>query len=296
MTQQRVFESQFGELPDVESLFAARLDPAVLKDTLDWVRGDDERYDAFLNSFREYGVGLLGTTLAREVGHSGESLQTFQINFYTPEVQAPYDEFGNPASHGHSRPVETNLFATNPDALEVARYRMVDPSFHDLRGVNAREVRVHGNQVVDLMNGKKPEYHEVDLGTGLVVVESVATLPNGSTLKAQSHEVHSVGYNGSGVAFSGHVKRGEEDPALSSEQGLHFKGLDEAQAEQASTFRGEVGEEVAERDGVRLAPLTLALGHVELEGQNSAAKTGLEADSDYLHGLTNQAVAILEAA
>lgn len=239
---------------------AAAPNPQVLYDYLHAVAVDDERFAEIAESMQWYSPGFSSVLVAREANDDGTTNRSLQLNFYHPDYP------GNEEPHGHSRNALAAWYAPPGTHQVISRYVILDEGAPVVDGTDVEEYAVAANCIIDLKDGRRPHYEPIDLGTRLLLKQSVTNVaPLGSQV-FNSTEVHHVGFEGSGVAVSAHFKGPEEPAVLSGTAGLiHYKRLNPAEAEKVVAARQDLAGQTssASSGDTRLGPATMMYAPVE---------------------------------
>lgn len=245
---------------------AGEPNPSVLHDYLTWLTEDNDRFKSAASSMQWFPPGFNSFLVARQTLPDGSTARSIQLNFYHQDYP------GNEEPHGHSRNAKATWYAHPGMRQVISRYAVLDADAPEIEGVDVDEYAAAGNCIVDLKDGRRPLYHPVDLGSRLLVRNSVTDVATLGSQLFNSTEVHHVGFEGRGVAISAHFKGPEEVPTLSESKGLvHYKGLSPEEAEKVLAVRGSLARTASGvSSDTRLGPITMMYG---------SADTGISVES-----------------
>lgn len=239
--------------------------PELLRDYLLWLQNNPDSLRSAVEAMQWLPVGFNALAIARRVNPTtGIVDETLQLNLYHQDYR------GNDHPHGHSRNART-IWYSQPDARQrITRHFPLPNGTARIDSLPVAERQVIANSIIDKKDGRRPDYNPIQLGTRLVLEQSVTLAAPLGSQDFGSLEVHNIGFVGEGVAISVHYKGLEEATELSDVVGLtSYKGLTPIQAEEVQAARSETAERLPASgiDGPRQGPVTMVYPPLDFDLQ-----------------------------
>lgn len=229
--------------------------PELLRNYLQWLLDIPENLQSAAESMQWLPVGFNALAVAHRVNPAtGVIDETLQLNFYHQDYR------GNDHPHGHSRTARA-IWYSEPNARQhITRHLPLPNGAAKINDLQVVERQVVANSIIDKRDGRRPDYNPIQLGTRLVLEQSVTLAAPLGSQDFGSLEVHNIGFEGEGVAISVHYKGPEEPAELSDFEGLtSYKGLAPIQAEELQAARALAAKQLLANgiDGPRQGPVTM---------------------------------------
>ena len=235
------------EFPEIWEL-AKGPNPELMAEFMEWLTADDERFQSAITSMQWIPVGINILTVATKTT-DGTVTDSLQLNFYNPDIK------GNDGAHAHAKDARTIWYAQPGTRQVITREQPLPINAPKLDDVLVEERVAVGNCLVDYGDGQRPGYRPVVLGRRLIMQQSVSSVAPLGWQDFKSTEVHSIGFEGKGVAISAHYKGAVEAEQLNGPDGLvYYKGLTPDEAAEIEEARNSIGESLTNGS---LGPVTM---------------------------------------